>query len=340
MDRAHQRGGAHQRHELIPAGNGLKKANITLDRKILSEIAIHDPPSFGAVAKLAIADSSDIERAVNASACHSSASMGIEESLASLGERYRAAFSQAETEQALRQEYAQASGKGELTSVLAQMRHVPGPEKPAIGAKVNAFRQAVEDAFTTRLGTITRSLRQAELSGRPFDLTLPGRFESVRGHPHPIYEARDDLLAMFRDLGFATASGPEVELEVNNFTKLAFPEDHPAADMQDSFWVKAENFSARVLLRTHTSNVQVREMSARAPPLAVVSAGAVYRRDDDMTHSPMFHQIEGFLVDDGVNVSHLKGVLSAFAERLYGAGTTVRFRPSYFPFVEPGMAAT
>src|SRR6185503_9399769 len=122
-----------------------------------------------------------------------------------------------------------------------------------------------------------------------------------------------------------------IELEENNFTKLNFPPDHPATDMQDSFWV-----SSALLLRTHTSNVQIREMSRQSPPLAVASAGRVYRRDDDLTHSPMFHQIEAFMVDEGVSFAHLKGVITAFAERLYGRGTPVRFRPSFFPFVEPG----
>src|SRR5262245_7896126 len=211
------------------------------------------------------------------------------------------------------------------------MRNVPAKDRPSVGARVNAFKEEVERAFVARQRELGREARQAELSARPFDLTLPGRFEPSRGHAHPVSQVRDDLLAIFRDLGFVVAAGPEVELEENNFTKLAFPPDHPATDMQDSFWI-----GPGVLLRTHTSNVQIREMTRHAPPLAIVSAGAVYRRDDDMTHSPMFHQIEGFLVDEHVSFAELKGVLTAFAERLYGPGTPVRFRPSYFPFVEPG----
>lgn len=261
----------------------------------------------------------------------------IDEGLARLGHSFRSAFANAENEPALRQEYAKVLGKkGDLTAVLALMRNVPAGDRASVGAKVNAFRDDVESTFAARLRAIARAAREAELTARPFDLTLPGRTPSGRGHPHPILAVRDDLLAIFRDLGFVVAGGPEVELEANNFTKLAFPPDHPATDMQDSFWVQAEG-GARVLLRTHTSNVQVREMSRRAPPMAVVSAGPVYRRDDDMTHSPMFHQIEGFLVDEKVSIAELKGVLTAFAERVYGAGTVVRFRPSYFPFVEPGM---
>lgn len=258
----------------------------------------------------------------------------IEDGLAALGTRFRDAFAAAETEAVLRQEQAKVLGKkGELTAVLALMRHVPAESRPAIGAKVNSFKEEVEAAFAERLRAIARAARDAELRARPFDLSLPGRIELGRGHAHPISQVTDELLTIFRDLGFVVAEGREVELEENNFTKLAFPPDHPATDMQDSFWI-----GPGVLLRTHTSNVQVREMTRPdlRLPLAVVSAGRVYRRDDDVTHSPMFHQIEGFLIDERVSLAELKGVLTAFAERLYGPGTPVRFRPSYFPFVEPG----
>jgi phenylalanyl-tRNA synthetase alpha chain len=258
----------------------------------------------------------------------------IEEGLAGLGSTFEEAFSAAATEVELRAAHAKLLGKkGDLTAVLARLRDVPAAERPAVGAKVNAFKQAVQVAFERRLEALGRAALLGDLQARPFDLSLPGRlpFGGSRGHAHPILQVQEDLLAIFRDLGFQVARGPEIELEANNFTKLAFPPDHPATDMQDSFWLGPE-----VLLRTHTSNVQVREMTTRRPPLAVVSAGAVYRRDDDVTHSPMFHQLEGFLVDEKVSFAELKGVLTAFAERLYGPGTPTRFRPSYFPFVEPG----
>ncbi|HVY47713.1 MAG TPA: phenylalanine--tRNA ligase subunit alpha [Minicystis sp.] len=221
---------------------------------------------------------------------------------------------------------------GPLKQVQAEIPKLPPEQRKSFGVELNAFKEKVEAAFEQRLRGLARAAREAELTARPFDLTLPGRLSFTSGgHAHPILQMRDELLGIFRDLGFVVASGPEVELEENNFTKLAFPPDHPATDMQDSFWV-----GPGVLLRTHTSNVQVREMSRNEPPLAVVSAGAVYRRDDDITHSPMFHQIEGFLVDERVTFAELKGVLTAFAERLFGPGTPTRFRPSYFPFVEPG----
>jgi phenylalanyl-tRNA synthetase alpha chain len=244
---------------------------------------------------------------------------------------FRESFAAAKTEQALREAHAQLLGrKGELTQVLRLLGGLSPEERRAVGEKVNVLKADVESAFAERRAAIEREAREADLNARPFDLTLPGR-SPPRGHVHPLTLVRDDILDAFRDLGFAVAAGPEVELEENNFTKLGFPPDHPATDMQDSFWV-----GPGVLLRTHTSNVQIREMLAHAPPLAIVSAGAVYRRDDDVTHSPMFHQIEGFLVDERVSFAELKGVLTAFVERLYGPGTPVRFRPSYFPFVEPG----
>jgi phenylalanyl-tRNA synthetase alpha chain len=145
---------------------------------------------------------------------------------------------------------------------------------------------------------------------------------------------RDEIVDVLVSLGFAVHDGPEVEAEDYNFTKLGFPPDHPATDMHDSFWVA--NDAARVLLRTHTSNVQIRAMTSRPPPMAYIAPGTCYRRDDDATHSPMFHQVECFLVDEHVTMAHMKGVLAEFAERFFGAGTPIRLRPSYFPFVEPG----
>jgi phenylalanyl-tRNA synthetase alpha chain len=256
----------------------------------------------------------------------------IEEGLEALGTRYRDAFAAATSEQALRNEHARVLGKkGDLTAILALMRHVPADKKTAVGSRVNSFKSEVESAFEARLKAIGRAAREAELRGLPLDLSLPGRTEVGRGHFHPIAQVRDELLAIFRDLGFVAETGPEIELEENNFRKLAFPPDHPATDMQDSFWL-----GPGLLLRTHTSTAQPREFALRKPPMAIVSTGAVYRRDDDVTHSPMFHQIDGFLVDEHVSMAELKGVITAFIERLYGSGIPVRFRPSYFPFVEPG----
>ncbi len=263
----------------------------------------------------------------------------IEEGLAQLGQRFRERFAAAKDEQELRAAKAEVLGKkGDLTSLLKLMGKVSADERRAIGERVNSVKGEVESTFEARLAELRRAERQADLNALPFDLTLPARAPAQRGHLHPITRVKDEILDIFRSLGFEVAWGPEVELEQNNFEKLAFPPDHPATDMQDSFWVKLEGAAAdtRALLRTHTSNVQVREMSAHRPPMAIVSGGTVYRRDDDVTHSPMFHQIEGFLVDEHVSFAQLKGVLTEFARRLYGPETPVRFRPSYFPFVEPG----
>ena len=268
----------------------------------------------------------------------------IEQGLADLGETYRETFAAAADEVSLRDAYAAILGKkkGALTKVMALMRHVPGPSRRDVGTKVNTFKQGVEDAFNGRLDALARAVRKADLEAPPFDLTLPGRLPMRRGHLHPVLQTRDDLLRIFRDLGFEVVDAPEVETETNNFTKLGFPPDHPATDMQDTFWVDVKTTGgkvlpeARTLLRTHTSNAQSRLLSEREPPMAIVNCGAVYRRDDDLTHSPMFHQLEAFLVDRDVSMSDLKGVLRTFAQALYGEGTPVRLRPSYFPFVEPG----
>lgn len=262
----------------------------------------------------------------------------IESGLAELGVEYRSRFAAATNEQSLRVVRAEILGKkGSLTRVLRAMGQLAATERPRVGERVNAVRVEVDAAFESRLSEIRAEARRADLQAAPFDLTLPGRSPAVRGHRHPVLVVRDEILDIFRSLGFEIAWGPEVDTDQNNFTKLAFPADHPAMDMQDTFWVRVlgGTESARTLLRTHTSNVQVREMSTHRPPMAIVSGGSVYRRDDDVTHSPMFHQIEGFLVDEQVSFAELKGVLTEFVHRLYGE-RPVRFRPSYFPFVEPG----
>jgi len=252
---------------------------------------------------------------------------GIDAALEELRAKFPARFAAATTEQALRDENAKILGKkGELTAILKELGKAPPEARRAI----NVVKQEVERGFEAALATLAKARRDADLNARPYDLTLPGRLLAPLGHKHPISIVREEIIDVFRDLGFAVHDGPEVELEENNFTKLGFPPDHPATDMQDSFWTTGGH-----LLRTHTSNVQVRAMSTHAPPMAFIAPGTVYRRDNDVTHSPMFHQVEGFLVDEGVTFAELKGVLTEFAQRLYGGDTPVRFRPSYFPFTEP-----
>jgi phenylalanyl-tRNA synthetase alpha chain len=258
-------------------------------------------------------------------------SQAIFAALDALRASFPARFAAAATEQLLRDENAKILGKkGELTAILKQLGAAPPEARKTIGERVNGLKQEVERAFDGRLKAIEGEARDAELNARPFDLTLPERPPAPLGHAHPLSIVRAEMISIFASLGFAVHDGPEVELEEYNFTKLGFPPDHPATDMQDSFWTTSGK-----LLRTHTSNVQIRAMTTHAPPMAFIAPGAVYRRDDDITHSPMFHQIEGFLVDERVSFAQLKGVLTEFCRRLYGAKTEVRFRPSYFPFTEP-----
>jgi phenylalanyl-tRNA synthetase alpha chain len=266
-------------------------------------------------------------------------------SLETLRATFRGRFEGATTEQALRNENAKILGKkGELTAILGQMRDVPAAERKAMGELANALRKDVETAFDESLRAIKRRGREAELHAAPFDLTLPARMPGPQGHAHPISIVRDEIVDVLVSLGFAVHDGPEVELEENNFGKLGYPPDHPATDMQDTFWVDVRQAAegpkaagaAPTLLRSHTSNIQVRAMIGHAPPMAFIAPGTTYRRDDDATHSPMFHQIECFLVDRNVTMAHLKGVLGEFAERFFGPGSPIRLRPSYFPFVEPG----
>ena len=235
----------------------------------------------------------------------------IEAGLLAIGDEYRQRFAAAQSEHDLRNVRADILGKkGALTRVLRAMGAVPADRKREMGERVNAARAEVDAAFEKSLLAIREALRDAELNATPYDLSLPGRSPAPRGHRHPISLVREEILNIFRSLGFEVAWGPEVELEVNNFTKLAFPPDHPATDLQDTFWVRVLGGSpdARVLLRTQTSTVQIRELCRHSPPLAIVSGGSVYRRDDDVTHSPMFHQIEGLLVNEQVSFAELKGV--------------------------------
>jgi phenylalanyl-tRNA synthetase alpha chain len=249
-------------------------------------------------------------------------------------------FEAAKSEHELREHNARFVGpQGELTQLMKRMREVPGDKKRELGQRTNAVKGEIERGFAERLAAMARAAREAELSGPRIDPTLPGR--SVRvGRLHPITQVTYELLDVFAGLGFDVADGPEVDLHEHNFDMLGFPPDHPATDMQDSFYIARDDRPGQVeksaLLRTHTSTIQVREMLKRKPPLAVVAPGAVFRRDDDATHSPMFFQIEGFVVDEGVTFAHLKGVLTRFLQALFGRDVQVRFRPSYFPFVEPG----
>jgi phenylalanyl-tRNA synthetase alpha chain len=230
--------------------------------------------------------------------------------------------------------------KGELSAVLRGMGALPAGERPRVGEVANRVRDEVESLLAKAKERLDRARLDAELAGAPIDVTLPARRLVPRGHRHPITRAVEDISAIFARLGYEVADGPEIELDWYNFEALNIGADHPARDMQDTFYVDAATLpGARpgTVLRTQTSPVQIRAMRRIGkPPVRIVCPGRVYRSDYDQTHTPMFHQVEGLCVDAGITFADLKGTLSAFARAFFGPGTRTRFRPSYFPFVEPG----
>ena len=232
--------------------------------------------------------------------------------------------------EALRLKYLGRSGS--LNQVLRGLGQLPADERPAMGALANEVKGAVTDALEARATALASAALERALVEERIDVTLPGRARP-RGHVHPLRTMEDEMVDIFVAMGFQVVEGPEIEDDFHNFGALNIPPDHPARDMQDTLYVTGPG---DLLLRTHTSPVQIRAMRAMRPPLRVVMPGTVYRRDDpDATHSPMFQQIEGLWIDDHVTFADLKGVLVHFLQRLFGASTPVRFRPSFFPFTEP-----
>ena len=219
--------------------------------------------------------------------------------------------------------------KGELTSAMKGIGALSPEERPAFGQLVNTVRDLLETRLEELLVQVRHASKSERLRKERLDITLPGR-RPLRGTKHPVTLVIEEISAIFAGLGFQVAEGPEIELDYYNFEALNFPKDHPARDMQDTFFV--EN---NLLLRTHTSPVQIRTMLKHKPPVRVISPGTVYRCDSDATHSPMFHQIEGFMVDKGITFGDLKGILTIFINQLFGDDIGVRLRPSFFPFTEP-----
>jgi len=221
--------------------------------------------------------------------------------------------------------------KGKLTAILRGVGSLPDAVRPKVGAAANQARAALEALIDDRRGELRRIERERRLGAEALDVTLPGRRPPV-GHRHPLSTVIEEIERIFVQMGFEVATGPEVELETYNFELLNMPREHPARDMQDSFYVTDD-----ILLRTHTSPVQIRYMLERAPelPVRIIVPGRVFRRDDDPSHSPMFHQVEGLAVDRGITMGDLKGVLLEFARALFGDIARIRLRPSYFPFTEP-----
>ena len=219
--------------------------------------------------------------------------------------------------------------KGALTEIMKGMRDLSPEDRPVIGSLVNSLKDQLEGTFDLRQAELQQQEITARLASEKIDVTLPGR-KQVAGSLHPVTLVSDEIVDIFSRLGFSVAEGPEIEEDFYNFEALNIPRDHPARDMQDTFYITDD-----LVLRTHTSPVQIRTMLKHEPPVRVIAPGTVYRRDSDLTHSPMFHQIEGFLVDDHVTFGDLKGILTHFLNEFFGEGLEVRFRPSFFPFTEP-----
>jgi phenylalanyl-tRNA synthetase alpha chain len=216
--------------------------------------------------------------------------------------------------------------KGEFNRCFKELAHAPQADRPSLGQLLNEAKARVEDALTAALASAQQQ------TARPkdyLDVTVPGRLP-LQGRLHPITQMAAEISRIFQRLGFETVEGPEVELDYYNFEALNIPKDHPARDMQDTFYI-----SENVLLRTHTSPIQVRVMTKRQPPFRIIAPGKAYRCDSDVTHTPMFHQVEGLMVGDNISFADLKGILTIFVHQMFGPEVGLRFRPSFFPFTEP-----
>ena len=222
--------------------------------------------------------------------------------------------------------------KGSVTGLLRGMGALPAEERPIMGQLVNQLRQELEEAVAQKSGAIEQELQMAKFKEEKLDVTMPGK-KVKSGGLHPLNVVLDDIIDIFQSMGFDVVDGPEVETDYYCFEALNVPKDHPARDMQDTFYL-----NDNLLLRTQTSAAQARTLEERKPPIRIICPGRVFRADEvDATHSPVFHQIEGLVIDKGLTMCDLKGVLEQFAHEIYGTDTKVRFRPSFFPFTEPSV---
>jgi len=256
----------------------------------------------------------------------------VQEKLQALAARARAEIAAAANGEELKQIQVRYLGKkGEITAVLRGMGQLPPAARPVIGNLANKIRDELSALFASRENELREEERRRQMAADQVDVTLPGRPQQL-GYLHPLTQVMEEIAEIFLGMGFTIAEGPEVETDYYNFEALNIPKDHPAREMQDSFY-----FQADLLLRTHTSPVQVRTMEKMAPevPVRIIAPGKVYRRDDDATHSPMFHQVEGLVIDRNISLSDLKGTLLLFARQMFGEQQQVRLRPSFFPFAEP-----
>jgi len=254
----------------------------------------------------------------------------VKEELENLREETLASLSRASTEREVSEIRVRVLGrKGNLTQLLKSLGSLPEADRREIGRRANQIKDDLERKIEEVLLHIQERSRREALEKEKIDVTLPGRRVPL-GRKHPITQTLDEIIDIFSHLGFEVVEGPEVELDYYNFEALNIPKGHPAREMQATFFISDE-----VVLRTHTSPMEVRTMEKQPPPVRIISPGPVYRRDSDPTHSPMFHQVEGLLVDKGITFADLKGVLTFFVHQIFGKKTRLRFRPSFFPFTEP-----
>lgn len=254
----------------------------------------------------------------------------MKEELEKLRSEVLISISQASTEKELSEIRVGVLGrKGSLTQLLKRLGTLPEEDRREIGKRANQVKGDLEKRVEETLLQIQERERREALEKEKIDVTLPGR-RVPAGKRHPLTQILDEIIDIFSRLGFEVAEGPEVELDYYNFEALNIPKGHPAREMQATFFISEE-----VVLRTHTSPMEVRTMEKHPPPVRIISPGPAYRRDSDPTHSPMFHQVEGLLVDKGITFADLKGVLTVFVHQMFGKETRLRFRPSFFPFTEP-----
>ena len=234
---------------------------------------------------------------------------------------------------------AELGKKGRISELLKGLGKMTPEERREEGPRLNGLRDAVQDAILQRREVLAEAATTARLAAERLDVTLPLRASPLsRGRIHPISQVVDEITAIFADMGFRIAEGPDIETDRYNFTALNFPEGHPAREMHDTFFLKAGADGTRKLLRTHTSPVQIRTMEAMKPPIRIVIPGKTYRQDSDATHTPMFHQVEGLVVDRSANIANMKWVLEEFCKAFFEVPSlNMRFRPSFFPFTEPSM---
>ena len=218
--------------------------------------------------------------------------------------------------------------KGVITLSLKKVGSLSSEERPEFGRQVNEVKKILEEGIKAKKDELKKKASLDEKKDF-FDPTLPGE-RPARGTLHPITQVMDEVISIFTFMGFEVAEGPEIELDYYNFEALNIPKDHPARDMQDTFYITDD-----IVLRTHTSPVQIRTMEKESPPVRIIAPGKVYRCDSDISHTPMFHQVEGLFVDEGVSFAHLKGILKIFVHEVFGRDAALRFRPSFFPFTEP-----